>query len=393
MIQSLSIAEFCKTGTGGTPSRKQLDLYYEGGTIPWVKSGELRDEVIYETEEHVTELALEKTNVKLIPAGTLLLAMYGATVGRVGILGVPAATNQAVCHIIPDESKAFTRYLYHAIKSKLSFLLGQRVGGAQPNISQSIVKSVIIPLPPLEEQRRIAAILDQAEALRAKRRQAIAQLDALTQSIFIDMFGDPLQCVKRWGSTQVKDLFELKNGVNFSAEQRGEGYLVLDVLNMYTDSVYVDTDNLYRVDMRLPEDKVLREGDILFVRSSVKREGVGWPALFRELDEPVTYCGFIIRARPDGRLRQYNNKFLVHYFRHPIMRSKMISSSGQVAITNINQARLGDLPIPKVPFDQQQAFADQVSAIERMRLDQDQAIAKLDDLFASLQHRAFRGEL
>ena len=104
--KTVRLSDFCRTGTGGTPSRSNLERYYEGGTIPWVKSGELRESVINETEEHVTEAALRETNVKLVPAGALLLAMYGATVGRLGILGVEATTNQAVCHIVPDPKAA-----------------------------------------------------------------------------------------------------------------------------------------------------------------------------------------------------------------------------------------------------------------------------------------------
>src|ERR1700720_2903021 len=109
---SMRLASFCTTGSGATPSRGKLALYYDGGTIPWVKSGELREKVITETEEHVTEAALRETNVKMVPSGALLLALYGATGGRLGVLGVPATTNQAVCHIIPDAKAAEARYLF-----------------------------------------------------------------------------------------------------------------------------------------------------------------------------------------------------------------------------------------------------------------------------------------
>ena len=174
------IGDFCRTGSGSTPSRSQMERYYEGGAIPWVKSGELREGLIVETGEHVTDAALQETSVKLVPAGAILLAMYGATVGRLAILGVEATTNQAVCHIVPDAKAADTRYLYWAIAAQVPAIVAMGVGGAQPNISQSLVKDLWVPLPPLPEQRRIAAILDQADALRAKRREALAQLDSLT---------------------------------------------------------------------------------------------------------------------------------------------------------------------------------------------------------------------
>jgi len=116
------ISEFCQTGSGTTPSRQKEALYY-GGKIPWVKSGELREGEITETEETVTEAALKETSLKLVPSGALLVAMYGATVGRVGRLGIDATTNQAVCHVIPDPALADERYMFHALCAKASELV------------------------------------------------------------------------------------------------------------------------------------------------------------------------------------------------------------------------------------------------------------------------------
>src|SRR5690606_33408705 len=155
------ISEFCRTGSGGTPSRAQADRYY-GGRIPWVKSGELREGTVTSTEESITDEALAETAAKLVPAGALLVAMYGATVGRVGRLGMDAATNQAICHIVPDSKRVDDTYLFHALQAKVPEWIGKRVGGAQPNISQGIIRETKVRLPPLPEQKRIAAILDKA---------------------------------------------------------------------------------------------------------------------------------------------------------------------------------------------------------------------------------------
>ncbi len=110
---------FCRTGSGGTPSRKKMSQYYSG-TIPWVKSGELREAIITSTEESVTDIALKETSAKLIPSGALLVAMYGATIGRIAILGIEAASNQAVCHIVPDLDIADQRYLFYALRQQVS---------------------------------------------------------------------------------------------------------------------------------------------------------------------------------------------------------------------------------------------------------------------------------
>ena len=177
------LADFCKTGTGGTPSRGKMQRYYEGGTIPWVKSGELREEVITSTDEHITETALKETNVKLVPKDALLLALYGATVGRLGILGIQATTNQAVCHIIPNSLRANLRYMFHSLSNQVSYLVGRGVGGAQPNISQGIIKSLAISLPPLDPQHRFAAIVESVEQQKASQRTHLAELDTLFASL------------------------------------------------------------------------------------------------------------------------------------------------------------------------------------------------------------------
>ncbi|MEG4202839.1 restriction endonuclease subunit S [Microcoleus sp. Pol7_A1] len=200
------ISDFCKTGSGGTPLRSKSDRYY-GGHIPWIKSGELKKDVITETEEYITDAALVESSAKLIPSGAILVAMYGATVGQTSILGVEATTNQAICHILPNPQIAIPQFLWYVLRSKLSELLSRRFGGAQPNISQQIIKSTQISLPPLSEQRRIVEILDQADALRRMRVEADAKAERILSALFIKMFGDPAT----WTDANTKPLGSLVN--------------------------------------------------------------------------------------------------------------------------------------------------------------------------------------
>jgi type I restriction enzyme S subunit len=249
-----AIGEFCKTGSGGTPSRKQESKYY-GGTIPWVKSGELRESVIFETEESITEAALSETSTKMIPAGALLVAMYGATVGRIATLGISASSNQAVCHIVPDDSIADQRYMFYALSRQVPKWLNQRVGGAQPNISQQIIRNTKVPLPPIAEQRRIAAILDKADAIRRKRKQAIQYTEELLRATFLDMFGDPVTNPKGWEILPIESLAATqKNSLAIGPfgsalkvdDYREEGHPVVFVRDVrenqfnWTSEVFVD---------------------------------------------------------------------------------------------------------------------------------------------------------
>jgi type I restriction enzyme S subunit len=171
------LGEVAETTSGGTPSREVPEFF--GGTIPWVKSGELNDTLVTRTEETITEDGLRNSNAKIFQKGTLLIAMYGATAGKVGILAIPATTNQAICAILPDTSLALQDFLFYALIRQRDTLLSQRYGGAQPNLNQTIIRSFPIHLPPLDEQREIARMLQAVDAKIAAeqaRREALEEL-------------------------------------------------------------------------------------------------------------------------------------------------------------------------------------------------------------------------
>ena len=157
-----TLSKVCKTGAGGTPLKSHKD-FYEGGTIPWLMSGEVSQGEIFEAQNFITEKGLNNSSARLFPVNTVLIAMYGATAGQVGILRFEASTNQAVCGILPNE-KMIPEYLFYCFLSKKEELISQASGNAQPNISQIKIKNTKIPIPPLVEQQRIVSILDEAFA-------------------------------------------------------------------------------------------------------------------------------------------------------------------------------------------------------------------------------------
>ena len=145
----------CTDNERRNAASRQATILWSGG-VSLVKSGDFGDRVVYETSEFLTEEGLASSNAKVFPRGTLCIALYGATVGKLGILGIDAATNQAVCAVFPDESLD-TRFLYYFFQGKRRELIEQGKGGAQSNISQGIVRDTLLPLPPLPEQRLIVA--------------------------------------------------------------------------------------------------------------------------------------------------------------------------------------------------------------------------------------------
>ena len=149
-----------KIGTwqsGVTPSRLRKDFY--GGDIPWLKTGDLNDGKITEIPEFITQKALEETSVKLNPIGSVLIAMYGATIGKIGILTFPATTNQACCACV--DYKIEQMYLFYFLLANKAMFVAMGGGGAQPNISKEKIVSTLIHLPPLTEQQRIVAKIEQ----------------------------------------------------------------------------------------------------------------------------------------------------------------------------------------------------------------------------------------
>ncbi len=177
------------TTSGGTPSRRHPEYY--GGNIPWAKSGELRDGVVTSTEETISELGLANSSAKVFENGTLLIALYGATVGKLGMLGIDAATNQAVCAVIPHEP-AMTPYLYIVLRQKRRELINAAQGGAQPNISQTILRELVIPVPPINEQMRIVAEAERqatlVDSLVTSLDHALIRSDHLRRSILESAF-------------------------------------------------------------------------------------------------------------------------------------------------------------------------------------------------------------
>ena len=166
---TIKLGSVGKWKAGATPSRIISDYY--GGTIPWLKTGDLNDGFITKIPEFITQKALDETSVFLNPSGSVLIAMYGATIGKVGILTFPATTNQACCAC--SDYFADKMYLFYFLIANKSNFIALGGGGAQPNISKEKIINLIFPLPPLAEQHRIVA----------KIEELFAQLDIIENSL------------------------------------------------------------------------------------------------------------------------------------------------------------------------------------------------------------------
>ena len=375
------ISDFCQTGSGTTPSRKKATRYF-GGEIPWVKSGELRENEIVETDETVTEEALKETSLKLVPSGALLVAMYGATVGRVGRLAIEATTNQAVCHVIPDPILADERYVFHALCAKASELVAKGVGGAQPNISQGTIRNTEVYLPSLDEQKRIASILDQAEELRRKRQRAGESLNQLGQAIFHEMFGDPATNPKGFEALPLGQIIAFKGGSqppksNFLYEDGPDRVRFIQIRDFRTDKypTYVP---------RALAQRPFNEDDVMIGRYG--------PPVFQILRGlSGTYNVALMKAEPKLHL---TTDFVFYLLQEPKLHSFVVANSERTAgQSGVNLELLEKYPAYVPPKELLIKFSERIAGIEKQISAYKSSENASEKLFAALQHRAFKGEL
>ena len=175
---------------GATPPRTQSEYY--GGNIPWLKTGDLNDGYVWDVPETITEMALEKTYVRLNPIGSVLMAMYGATIGRLGILQIEATTNQACCACIPYIGMC-NKYIFYFLMANRHVFVKMGEGGAQPNISKEKIVNSVIPLPPFAEQKRIVAKIEELLPHIDSYENAWGKLEDFNKRFPIDMQKSILQ--------------------------------------------------------------------------------------------------------------------------------------------------------------------------------------------------------
>ena len=174
------LGKLCITSSGGTPSKTHKE-YYEGGNIPWLRSGEVAQGYIYNTEMYITEEGLNNSSAKYFPINTVVVAMYGATVGQVGILKSRMTTNQAICGIFPSESFVPT-FLMFFLKGMKPVYLKDAAGGAQPNISQGVIKNTLVPIVSIALQQQFVERIETIEHQKELIKQSIKEVETLFNS-------------------------------------------------------------------------------------------------------------------------------------------------------------------------------------------------------------------
>lgn len=303
--------------------------------------------------------------------------------------------NQHIFKLELDLSRITKKWALFSINSQLQKLIDQAHGGVGlKHVTKSMVENLQIPLPPLAEQQRIAAILDKADALREKRRRTIAKLDELQRSVFLEMFGDPVSNPKGWKCLKMEDLIAEgpTNGLYKPASQMGSGYILLDNKGLFR-GLTADFSDPRKVALSDKEFKKyqLKERDLLFNRVSVKPEGVGKAVWVDKLQELSVYESNIMRVRL--KFDQVIPEYIVYFLDLPSMRTKVISLSNLANQASINQQAINSIPVLVPPISQQENFVCTIKKIWKLKDSLKESLSKLETLFLSLQQRAFSGEL
>lgn len=388
------IEEFARTSAGGTPAKSQKH-FYDGGAIPWLLSGEVGQRDITVAQNFITEAGLKGSSAKLFPANSVLVAMYGATAGEVGILRIEAATNQAVCAVLPNE-RYVPEFLYYFLLFAKEQLVAQAVGNAQPNISQAKIRALPVPLPPLDEQKRIVAVLDEAfEGLSRARANAEANL-ADARELFRAVVNEAFSSIPK---TAIYDELQTlcdARGITYGVIKLGD-HVELGVPCLRTSNIRplsFELDGMKKISQVLSAEyrrTILRGGEVLVnVRGTlggvgvVSEEMAGWNISREVAMVPVETQ----KALPE---------FVAYFISTKDAQDWLTGVVKGAAYKGINLADLRLIKVPSLALDDQAklvAKLDEAKAGIAPLVDslQDQ-LAKLTALRQSLLQKAFSGEL
>ena len=351
------LGDICNIKSGGTPSRRKKE-YWDSGTIPWVKIGDIKGKYISNTSEFITEQGLNESSAKLFKKGTLLYTIF-ATLGEVAILDIDATTNQAIVGI-SHTNEVDTNYLYYFLKSKKEYVNDIGRGVAQNNINLSMLKDIDVYLPSNLEQQKISKVLDKAQELIDKRKEQIEALDELVKSQFIEMFGDPVTNSKGWKKKKLNELGELSRGKSKhrprnAPELLGGPYPLVQTGDIANAGIYLKEYTQTYSELGLKQSKMWDKGTlcITIAANIAKTSILTFDACF-----PDSVVAFIPNDKTNNMFIQFWMSFL----------QKILEDSApESAQKNINLKILSEQNVIVPPIELQNQFADFVNQVDKLK--------------------------
>ncbi|WP_159378794.1 restriction endonuclease subunit S [Mixta calida] len=383
----IPLGELVNIKGGGTPDKSNSE--YWNGEIPWASVKDFKKNTLDSTLDSITLLGAKNSATSVIPAGNIIIPTRMA-LGKVAINTIDLAINQDLKALsIKDNNVVDRDYLFRWLESQSSLIESEGKGATVKGITLPFLKGLNVPIPPLNEQKRIAAIFEKVDSIRQKCNRGVKLADDLLHAIFLDMFGDPVENPKGWVIDSLFKYGAFRNGMNFSKGESGATLKCLGVGDFKSLATITCMDNIGEIKLNtLPsDDYLLKDGDIVFVRSNGNKALVGRCLTIYPGKGKVTFSGFCIRYRIENPslLPEYLN-FL---FRTPSMKQQMLSGGQGANIQNISQGTLSALRIPVPPLEKQLAFSKVVSFHWALMEKLDINTAKTEDMFDSISQQYF----
>ncbi|WP_373532853.1 restriction endonuclease subunit S [Vampirovibrio sp.] len=388
----VSLGDIFEIARGGSPRPIDKFITEDIDGINWIMISDASDRSKYITKTKKRILQSGVKNSRMVYPGDFLLT-NSMSFGKPYIMQTTGCIHDGWLVFSNKKKLADPDYFYHLLGSSLIYSEFERraAGATVKNLNIDLVRSVEIPLPPLAEQKRIAAILDQADALRKARRRAIERLNDLSQSIFYEMFGDPSHAKESWPILELKDVVKTRTIVTYGIVQAGEEFP--------GGVPYIRTGDIVNGEIR---QLGLRHTDpelaAKFERSRVEagdivmsiRATVGTTAFIPENLNGANLTQGTARVAPGEKT---NGTYLLYYLRSPSTQGWIERQVKGATFREITLSRLRELPVLVPPMKLQQSFGKKISLIENIKKNALANSDKMENLFSSLQQRAFRGEL
>jgi type I restriction enzyme S subunit len=320
---------------GGTPSTQNSDFWK--GNIPWITCADILNQKVGEIRRYITKEAVKNSSTNVIKKGNLLLVTRTG-VGKLAIAPFDISISQDFTGIYVNELLA--NYLFFVFDFNKTELQSQNQGTSIKGITRETLAETSIPLPPLPEQKAIAEVLSDTDNLIQALEKRIAKKRLIKQGAMQKL----LTPKDNWEVKKLGEIGTFKNGINKSSEDFCFGYPFVNLMDVFGKTTIYTNEHFGLINSNEAERKMyeLKKGDVLFIRSSVKHEGVGLTCLIKNNLKDTVFSGFIIRYRDNGVLC---NEYKEHCFYNSHFRNKLIGSSTVSANTNINQEALKNLTI------------------------------------------------
>lgn len=362
-MTQIKITDVCEIQVGKTPSRS-VPSYWGAGSL-WLSIADMNQgSFLNKTKETITEKAIKDTKIRIVPVGTVLFS-FKLSIGKVGITQVPMYTNEAIAaFIVKDPNRLDTKYLYYVLKG-VDHTIGSKRAVMGKTLNKEMLKQIQIPLPSLEEQKRIVRELDAAEILSQKRKQAIALLDDYLKAVFLEMFGDPVMNPKGWKINKLENLVSEDCPLTYGIVQPGNEYTNGVYLVRPIDLVtqYIGTNGLKKVDP-LIENKFkrtrLKGGELLMcVR--------GTTGVISIAEKELNGANVTRGITPMWFSTTYNALFAFHQLLSVPIKKKIQEKTYGSALKQINLADIRALKLVVPPIVLQNKFAEIVKKAELIR--------------------------